>query len=613
MKNLKLLLVLTLAAFTPFNAHAEQQWVQVKSSHFSVITDGGEKRGREVATRFEEMRSAFGAIFQKVSVNTPPLEIVAFRNSKEIKQYSPLYQGKPIEVAGLFLGDGGHGRRTTSEDRQYILLDLSAEENWQTVFHEYTHLLINSNMSQTPLWFDEGFAEYCSSLKTDKKEIDLGLPRNDLLYTLSQSGWLHLVDLFSVQHDSKIYNRDDRRSLLYAQSWITVHFFMGKGMMKQVSAYVRYTQNEHQPIADAIRHAFGMEPEQLEKAILSYFRTGTIHFRIPAPPASDSITFSSQPLNDPEVRIVLADLDFHARDYRSRGIATLQEIVSKDPNNAIANRDLGFAALEKGDWDKAEEYFKRAAANDSKDPEVHYLVALGLSRKSRSTGRPPEDLETMKKELNAAITLDPNYADAYGLLGMTLGFSGDKEKAIEVLKKAIQLDPRNEWNYSNLANVYMNAQDFDNAIAILQQLQGSSDPQIASMAARQLASVQNYKEAVNRYKQQSSARENRSSIPGDLASSSDDAAGTQPVTPVKAAPVVFMKGILNSVDCSQSPGAVLTVTSAGKKWKMVAPDAKRLIVFGADALSCSWTNKKVSVNYRKTSDVEGQLVSLELE
>ena len=33
-------------------ARADQQWVEVDSSHFSVATDGGEKRAREVAQRF---------------------------------------------------------------------------------------------------------------------------------------------------------------------------------------------------------------------------------------------------------------------------------------------------------------------------------------------------------------------------------------------------------------------------------------------------------------------------------------------------------------------------------------------------------------------------------
>src|SRR5262245_36553702 len=322
-------------------ARADQQWVEVNSPHFSIATDGGEKRARDVALRFEQMRMAFGVLFQKVSVNTAPLEIIAFRNGKELRQISPLYNGKPIELSRLFLGSGGSGRPGTIPERQYIALDLSAEDNWGTVFHEYAHLLINSNFPPSPVWFDEGFAEYCSSLKVDKKEVSIGLVRPDLPLTLGQNRWLKLVDLFSVKHDSKIYNRDDRRSVFYAQSWITIHYFMGKAMMKQVSAYVNVTENEHVPISEATRRSFCMEPEALEKLIQGYLNSGSVlYFHTPTPPGADTVTFTSRPLNDLDVKTVTADLDFHARDYQQRGIAEFQDILSKQPENVVANRGL---------------------------------------------------------------------------------------------------------------------------------------------------------------------------------------------------------------------------------------------------------------------------------
>jgi hypothetical protein len=74
-----------------------------------------------------------------------------------------------------------------------------------------------------------------------------------------------------------------------------------------------------------------------------------------------------------------------------------------------------------------------------------------------------------------------------------------------------------------------------------------------------------------------------------------------------------MKGVLVSVDCSSAPAATLTISSAGKKWKMLAPQAKKLVLMGAEEFSCSWTNRKVSVNYRKSGTDQGTLVSLELE
>lgn len=68
---------------------ADSPWVEVRSEHFTVITDAGEKNGRRVADRFEQMRTIFGLLFGRAKINQPvPLEIIAFRNSKELRQYS---------------------------------------------------------------------------------------------------------------------------------------------------------------------------------------------------------------------------------------------------------------------------------------------------------------------------------------------------------------------------------------------------------------------------------------------------------------------------------------------------------------------------------------------
>lgn len=148
-------------------AAAESQWIEVTSPHFSVITDAGERRGRDVAVRFEQMRSVFGTLMTKANVNIPvPLQIVAFRNSKEFRQVAPLWHGKPTQDAGLF---------QPGQDRSFIMLDMSVENPWSVVFHEYAHQLMNGNVSaELDPWFDEGFAEYFSTIEVDGKQAKVG-------------------------------------------------------------------------------------------------------------------------------------------------------------------------------------------------------------------------------------------------------------------------------------------------------------------------------------------------------------------------------------------------------------------------------------------------------
>ena len=51
---------------------AEQSpWLEIHSTHYTVITDAGAKKGEEVALRFEQMRAVFGSLLMKERLNEP--------------------------------------------------------------------------------------------------------------------------------------------------------------------------------------------------------------------------------------------------------------------------------------------------------------------------------------------------------------------------------------------------------------------------------------------------------------------------------------------------------------------------------------------------------------
>jgi hypothetical protein len=113
------------------------QWVEVRSDHFRVLTDAGEKQGRHILDQFERMRWMFQALYPKLSVDpSAPIVIVAARNQKVFESIEPAaYMGKGMmKIAGLFM---------KSTDKNYILMRLDAEDEhhpYTTIYHEYTHL-----------------------------------------------------------------------------------------------------------------------------------------------------------------------------------------------------------------------------------------------------------------------------------------------------------------------------------------------------------------------------------------------------------------------------------------------------------------------------------------
>jgi hypothetical protein len=58
---------------------------------------------------------------------------------------------------------------------------------------------------------------------------------------------------------------------------------------------------------------------------------------------------------------------------------------------------------------------------------------------------------------------------------------------------------------------------------------------------------------------------------------------------------------------------VLTVTSAGKTWKLKITDSDKVVLIGAEKFSCSWNHKKVALNFSPTAADEGKVISLEIQ
>ncbi len=353
----------------------DPQWVEVRSPNFSVITDAGEKRGRDVALHFEQMRSVFGALMTKANVNlSVPLQIVAFRNTKEMRQVAPIFNGKPTELAGLFQG---------GEDRSFIMLDLSVENPWSVVFHEYAHRLMDGNLTfRTDPWFEEGFAEYFSSIEVDSKEARVGKIPPETYEILQQLGMMKVMDLFRVQQNTKTYNETgDHRTTFYAESGLVVHYLYDNLLIPKLAVYFDTLQIQKKPVDQAIQKAFGMPPEQFDKVLRNYLGSGRYrYYPIPTPAGIVATQFTAVPVSLADARAVLADIHAHSPDHKGQALAEFQDVLKIDPNNASALRGVGYEYLQQRDFEHAAEYFRRAAERDSKDPRVHYYYAMLLNQ-----------------------------------------------------------------------------------------------------------------------------------------------------------------------------------------------------------------------------------------
>ncbi len=601
-------LALLMFVLTPCVSFCAEQWTEIRSPNFDIITDAGEKRGREAAFRFEQMRAAFDHIFT-VKVSTPiPLQIVAFRNNKELSHFAPLWKGKPIELAGFFV---------PGEDRQFIALELTSTEGYEIAFHEYTHLLVHATVGQVPLWMDEGLAEYLSTLKMDKEHIYYGDVPVGRSYVLGSNRWMKIEQLFSVQHESAEYNeRGDHRSMFYAESWLVMHYLMSTNTLHNAFVYKRLVMEQHLHVADAVQRAFGMTPAEFDKALDAYVHHGGKKWSVPGAQVAPVDSYTAHSISEIDADAILADLHLHEPDYGAQAVTEFQQVLEKQPNNAIAHRGLGYALLRKGDYQQAEQHLKTAIASGGTDARTHYLYALLLTRKGFGPGQGTVmisnsadiDLAELKKESQAAIALDPSFADAYNLLAYALAREQDFQGAVASETKAFQLDPHKDVYALNLAQYQAQAHNLDEAERLLKALMNSRDPIV-------VANAQNYLQRVQTQRNFEDGAHNApaASPPMQSFQPSSGTASSKSSPPPPPANIQFVKGKIVKVDCSTPPGASVAVMVEKKLWSMTTPNRDKLILIGADSFSCEWHNRNVAVNFREVGNNAGEIVSLELQ
>jgi len=636
----------------PSQAASEEKdkWQEYRSAHFVVITDAGEKKGREIAIRFEQMRNLFGQMLSKNRLNmSVPLTIFAPRSDKLYYQMAPLHSGQPISTPGFFL---------FGEDRDFIVLNAFEEEPWRAVAHDFAHYLLTYNYPPVQPWFDEGFAEYFSSVRfTDKQyeigsdpELTLGYeedlignqtavrnrPRS-LTELLNQPIWLSVPDLLTAKHDLTLGAEGTHRTLFYAQSWITMSYLLNKNKLSEMGTYFGLVHVQKMPVEKALLRAFDMSSQQFDEAVKTYYhsldqlqtdleasqKAGASAnraqlYQFPAPRSADDVEVTLKPITDPDIRAMLAEVMLRVPERRQKAISDLQAVLAlKDKNgqpikNEIAHRALAWEAMARKDWDNAADELGTASALNPTDTWLRYYLSLMKYKQAAANHQEIQGLANMMTDLKIALDWYPEFAEGFNMLAVARLQGGGANSALDAIKPAMALSPRNEQYVYNLGLIYVALKRWDPAQNTFERLTESSNPKIAEAARAQLKDFANLKK-YGISGTDAPKRTYQSSPFDELAQEAERREQAQHQSGLDKRATQFLRGRLVSVDCSQAPSATLSVSNGSKTLKLHAADYKALLVIGADEFSCDWRNRDVNVNYKAGGAGDGDVVSLELK
>lgn len=633
---------------------SKEGWLDIHSAHFNIITDGGEKRGREVAVRLEQMRTVFGGLIMRDKLKLPePVEVLALKNDADYERVSPLRNRTAITDPGFFVA---------GEDKHIIVLDLFAPEPWRAVAHPFAHMLLDGNYPPTPAWFDEGLAEYFSSIQVNNKTVDLGSdpelgnkyaedllgnvndvrhPPKSFTELLSGPLWLNMTDFLTMRLNAPEYHEGTHHTLFYAQSWIMVHYLLSKDMMSQAGTYFGLMEIKKLPVEQALQQAFGMNPDQLEKTLKDYFHSLTPLFvaqdkddaagasdanivaarnsapqlkQFPSPLAAEDVSVVVKKISDDDAHAYVADAMARVPEHRADGIKRLQDLAQDPADNAVAHRCLAYAYLQSRDFKQSAEQLQLA---DGTDVWVHLYEALIRFRVANGQAL-QGGLANVQQDLRGVVDWYPDFAEAYHLLALSELEGGGAHAALDSIRMAIQLAPRKQSFRMDLANIYVAQKKWDDASTTLEQLKSSSNTQLAAQARKKLDEMPFIKKYGIDPDQSPGSQETRvieansgisNPLPEDLEEKKPELKERAP----DKRPVKYVKGKILRVDCSKAPEAILTVLAAGHTLKLHTFDYKSVAVVGTDQFSCDWHNQQASINYKGSGTTQGDVVSVEID
>jgi len=626
---LKFTAVAGVAIFLVILAHADafgasdpnQGWIEVRSPHFVVASNAGEKEARRIADQFEQIRTLFHTAFAGLRVDpAQPVLILAAKNENTMKMLLP----EDWEVKGHVHPAGWYQQ---GEDKHYVILQLdSAGANpFHALYHEYTHALMHLNFTGLPLWLDEGLAEFYGNSRLGEKESRTGTIDKTHLYILQQNKLLPIETLLNVEQSSPYYNEANQASVFYAESWALVHYLMmdPEAQQRQLLKNFLAAWDQSGNQIDAARQAFG-DLKRFGQMIEGYsrqttFRVGLLKNGQQA--ADKSYTVRSLPAG--EVLALRGDSATHRNKFELAK-PLVEQAVQAEPNLPLSHEALGYYLYRKGDQSGADKEMKRAMELGSTSFVAPYYHGMLLVRGGLAG---PEVLQGAIQSFQKATQINPQFAPAYEGLAQAYSFSPETQKqAVDAGIHAAKLDPTTRAYAINVAYLLLNNNRDADAKQLAQRILAKAK------SPEEIQTAQDLLERIKEHEQWVLQRNAPPSMTSDANVATKTAVTGAPAGPqsmtvsstpeaVDAKTLMAVDGLVREVDCLHKPAITLTMIVGKGPVSFHAEDFRRVGVTGAEEGtmgldSCEkWKGRRVRIWFRAVKGKEylGEITNVAFE
>jgi hypothetical protein len=435
---------------------AADNWIEVRSAHFTVLSSASEGATRTLAWQFEQIRSAIAALWPWARVDTStPFLIIVVKDENGMKTFAPKYweqDRNAVRPASVWI---------RGDDQHYILLrsdvrgvDTDTQNPYRTAYHAYVSTVLQASFDRRlPLWFEDGLSEVMSNTIVRDSYVSLGPVIPSHLQLLNSQARMSLPQLLATTRDSREYLESERRWVLDAQAWAFVHFLMfGEQSTheKQLARFGGLLQTGTEP-AVAFKEAFG-PIEAYEKPFLDYVRHGIYAYL----KASIDVGVKREGFavrQVPAAEAAAARAAFHVAMNRPvEAQAAIDEARKADASSAAAEVADGLLLDRMGKRDAARAAFGRAVERGTPSAYAHYRFArLGW------VGDQPDAaaLAVIEKSATRAAALNPRSAAAYAFLAEVRAAMNEPPDVVTgLVRRAISLEPGEARHHLAAARVF---------------------------------------------------------------------------------------------------------------------------------------------------------------
>ncbi len=488
----RLLLGALLLLALPLPAQAAQ-WLRYQEPDFELYGDASRRQVADVIQSMQLYRFARDTVLPRLrgsDVIRPRIFVLSGATFAK-------YAGARKNVAGFV---------SATDFGVDIVVDGSVTD-WtgtsSVIQHELTHYYHHQSADfALPVWYDEGFAEYLSTIDTRKGKLRIGFPAAARWVDLQQQAWMPLREMFMVSRQSTAYTSHQGARVFYAQSWLLIHYILTVGgedaravgqMIGQIDRGV--------PVAAAIDVAFGSGFKAFEERVRKYART--TQFRV--------LQLDEPQL--PDLRTRIAEIaESRGQDellmfgMRSPGrskdpdMQALAARLSQDASNGRAAAAQALVLRSGGDWQQGLDELDRCSRLADDDAglvlcgDAWMAPAWQARTDPAETGGSTQAAARRAAELyERAWRLNPDNLEAIHSMASVFRYhqqGGDELQ--RGLQAALQRLPRSSALALQLANLQAGVGNLEGARQTLELLlANSNDPLWRLHAIRRLREVEN--------------------------------------------------------------------------------------------------------------------------